>query len=197
MTSADNSTAASTDDVVLSVRNLTVAFDTPDGVVRAVNDVSFDVRAGRTLGIVGESGSGKSVTAGSIMRLNNSATATTTGQVLVGGIDVLSASDADVRRIRGREVAMVFQDPLSALNPDYTVGDQIAEAYRAHHPNAGKAEVRQIVLDMLQRVGIPNPGKRIDEYPHQFSGGMRQRIVVAIALVNSPRILIADEPTTA
>lgn len=197
MSVEEKSPAVSSDDLVLSVRNLTVAFDTPDGVVRAVNDVSFDVRAGQTLGIVGESGSGKSVTAGSIMRLNNSATATTTGQVLVGGMDVLSASDADVRRIRGREVAMVFQDPLSALNPYYTVGDQIAEAYRAHHPKAGKAEVRQIVLDMLQRVGIPNPTKRIDEYPHQFSGGMRQRIVVAIALVNSPRILIADEPTTA
>lgn len=197
MTSADNSTAASTDDVVLSVRNLTVAFDTPDGVVHAVNDVSFDVRAGQTLGIVGESGSGKSVTAGSIMRLNNSATATTTGQVLVGGIDVLAASDAEVRRIRGREVAMVFQDPLSALNPYYTVGHQIAEAYRAHHPDATKSEARRIVLDMLHRVGIPNPAKRIDEYPHQFSGGMRQRIVVAIALVNSPRVLIADEPTTA
>ena len=184
-------------DVVLSVRNLTVSFTTPDGVVRAVNDVSFDVHEGQTLGIVGESGSGKSVTAGSIMRLNNSASAVTTGQVLIGGIDVLSASDAEVRQVRGRDVAMVFQDPLSALNPYYTVGDQIAEAYRAHHPGASKAEVREIVLDILSRVGIPNPAKRIDEYPHQFSGGMRQRIVIAIALVNSPKVLIADEPTTA
>jgi len=182
---------------VLSVRNLTVSFSTPDGVVRAVNDVSFDLEAGETLGIVGESGSGKSVTAASLLRLNNSITATTTGNVFIDGIDVLNCSEEEARSIRGKDVAMVFQDPLSALNPYYTVGRQIAEAYEVHHPNASKLEVHQVVLDMLRKVGIPNPEKRYHEYPHQFSGGMRQRVVIAIALVNKPKILIADEPTTA
>jgi peptide/nickel transport system ATP-binding protein len=182
---------------LLSVQGLSVSFDTPDGVVHAVNDVSFDLRAGQTLGIVGESGSGKSVTASSILRLNNSTTSTTTGQVFVDGVDILGMSDDDMRAVRGQDVAMVFQDPLSALNPYYTVGDQIAEAYQVHHPKATQAEVRERVLAMLEKVGIPNPSKRIDEYPHQFSGGMRQRIVIAIALINSPKILIADEPTTA
>jgi peptide/nickel transport system ATP-binding protein len=184
-------------DAILSVRNLTVGFDTPDGLVHAVNDVSFDVHAGETVCIVGESGSGKSVTASSILRLNNSITATTSGNVFVDGVDVLNCSDEDVRKIRGSEVAMVFQDPLSALNPYYTVGRQIAEAYEVHHPDASRDEVQTVVLDMLKKVGIPNPEKRYDEYPHQFSGGMRQRIVIAIALVNKPKILIADEPTTA
>lgn len=182
---------------ILSVRHLSVSFKTPDGVVQAVSDVSFDVRAGETLGIVGESGSGKSVTAGSIMKLNNSITATTTGQIFVDGVDVLAADEAVVRSIRGQQVAMVFQDPLSALNPYYTVGRQIEEAYEVHHPKATREEKRAKALEMLVKVGIPNPQKRIDEYPHQFSGGMRQRIVIAIALVNNPRILIADEPTTA
>lgn len=182
---------------ILSVRNLCVSFTTPDGVVHAVNDVSFDVKAGQTLGIVGESGSGKSVTAGSIMRLNNSITAETSGSVVIDGVDILNCSEEQARAIRGSEVAMVFQDPLSALNPYYTVGYQIAEAYEVHHPNATKSETRKVVLDMLTKVGIPNPEKRYDEYPHQFSGGMRQRIVIAIALVNKPKILIADEPTTA
>lgn len=182
---------------LLSVRNLTVSFTTPDGVVHAVNDVSFDLRPGQTLGIVGESGSGKSVTASSIMKLNNSSTADTTGVVEIEGFDILAADEAHARRVRGRDVAMVFQDPLSALNPYYTVGAQIAEAYLVHHPEASKEETREIVLQMLRKVGIPKPEKRIDEYPHQFSGGMRQRIVIAIALINRPKILIADEPTTA
>ena len=182
---------------LLSVRDLRVSFDTPDGIVRAVNDVSFDIRAGETLGIVGESGSGKSVTASSILRLNSSVTATTTGTILFDGRDVLSVDEADMRKIRGQDIAMVFQDPLSALNPFYTVGEQIAEAYLVHHPDASKEDVRARVLAMLEKVGIPNPTKRIDEYPHEFSGGMRQRIVIAIALINSPRLLIADEPTTA
>ncbi len=172
-------------------------FNTPDGVVHAVNDMSFDVCAGETLGIVGESGSGKSVTASSILRLNNSNTTTTTGQIFVGGVDVLSADEDTVRSIRGKEAAMVFQDPMSALNPFYTVGSQIGEAYAVHHPKASKKEVREVALEMLFKVGIPSPVKRVDEFPHQFSGGMRQRIVIAIALVNNPKILIADEPTTA
>lgn len=182
---------------LLSVQNLTVSFETPDGVVRAVNDVSFDIGTGETLGIVGESGSGKSVTASSILRLNSSVTATTGGQIFFDGSEVLSMSEDEMRALRGRDIAMVFQDPLSALNPFYTVGDQIAEAFLVHHPDSPKSEVRRRVLEMLEKVGIPNPSKRIDEYPHQFSGGMRQRIVIAIALINSPRLLIADEPTTA
>ena len=186
-----------TPDVVLSVRNLSVVFHTPDGDVVAVNDVSFDLRSGETLGIVGESGSGKSVTASSTLRLNNSSTASTTGSIFVSGVDVLSADESEVRRIRGSEVAMIFQDPLSALNPYYTVGKQIAEAYLVHHPDASKADARIVTLEMLRKVGIPNPEKRIDEFPHQFSGGMRQRIVIAIALINNPKVLIADEPTTA
>lgn len=182
---------------LLSVENLHVSFATPDGVVRAVTDVSFEIKTGETLGIVGESGSGKSVTASSILRLNNSVTASTTGRVLFNGSDVLTVDESEMRRIRGQDIAMVFQDPLSALNPFYTVGDQIAEAYLVHHPKTTKSDVRSRVLDMLEKVGIPNPSKRIDEYPHEFSGGMRQRIVIAIALINSPRLLIADEPTTA
>ena len=182
---------------LLSVENLNVSFATPDGVVRAVTDVSFHIKTGETLGIVGESGSGKSVTASSILRLNNSVTATTSGRVLFDGNDVLTVDESEMRRIRGQDVAMVFQDPLSALNPFYTVGEQIAEAYLVHHPKATKSDVRSRVLEMLEKVGIPNPSKRIDEYPHEFSGGMRQRIVIAIALINSPRLLIADEPTTA
>ena len=184
-------------DIVLSVQNLSVSFATPDGVVRAVTDLSFDLHRGETLSIVGESGSGKSVTAASIMRLNNSGTATTTGKVLLNGVDILSADESDVRSMRGRDVAMVFQDPMSALNPYYTVGAQIDEAYLVHHPKASKAEARAITLNMLHRVGIPNPDARVNEYPHQFSGGMRQRIVIAIALINNPIVLIADEPTTA
>ncbi|MSZ16039.1 MAG: ATP-binding cassette domain-containing protein [Actinobacteria bacterium] len=182
---------------LLAVKDLSVSFTTPDGVVHAVNDVSFELFAGKTLGIVGESGSGKSVTASSLMRLNNSVTSTTTGSVELDGRDLLSVDEPTMRSIRGQDIAMVFQDPLSALNPYYTVGDQIAEAYVIHHPTESKKDIRLRVLDMLTKVGIPNPAKRIDEYPHQFSGGMRQRIVIAIALINSPRILIADEPTTA
>jgi peptide/nickel transport system ATP-binding protein len=184
-------------EIVLAVKNLSVVFHTPDGDVAAVSDVSFDLRSGETLGIVGESGSGKSVAASSIMRLNNSITASTTGSILVSGVDILKADETEVRRVRGSEVAMIFQDPLSALNPYYTVGKQIAEAYLVHHPEVSKSDARAITLEMLKKVGIPNPEKRIDEYPHQFSGGMRQRIVIAIALINNPKVLIADEPTTA
>ena len=184
-------------EVLLSVKNLSVVFHTPDGDVAAVSDVSFDLRSGETLGIVGESGSGKSVTASSIMRLNNSVTASTSGSILISGVDILTADESEVRRVRGSEVAMIFQDPLSALNPYYTVGKQIAEAYLVHHPHVAKSEARAVTLEMLKKVGIPNPEKRIDEFPHQFSGGMRQRIVIAIALINNPKVLIADEPTTA
>lgn len=182
---------------LLTVANLNVEFSTPDGVVHAVNDVSFSVEAGKTLGIVGESGSGKSVTASSILKLNSGVTAKTQGAILFNGRDVLGADDKAIRSIRGSEIAMIFQDPLSALNPYYTIGNQIIEAYRVHHRDVKKSAARKIALDMLHRVGIPKPEARIDEYPHQFSGGMRQRIVIATALINSPKLLIADEPTTA
>jgi len=182
---------------LLVVDDLRVSFATPDGVVKAVDGVSFTLERGRTLGIVGESGSGKSVTASTIMGLTNSATASIEGSIRLGGNEIRGASDENVRRMRGRDMAMVFQDPMSALNPYYTVGRQIAEAYKVHHPTAKKAELREVALSMMQKVGIPNPIGRADEYPHQFSGGMRQRIVIAIALVNNPSLLIADEPTTA
>lgn len=184
-------------DALLSVRDLHVTFGTGEGDVLAVQGVSFDVRAGETVAIVGESGSGKSVTANSLMRLNFGADVRVSGQILLEGRDVLAMTEEEARGVRGRDVAMIFQDPLTALNPFYTVGHQIAEAYEIHHPGTSKKELREIALESLNKVGIPEPGKRIDQYPHEFSGGMRQRIVIAIALVNSPKLLIADEPTTA
>lgn len=182
---------------LLSVQDLRVTFGTADGDVHAVKGVSFDVAAGETVAVVGESGSGKSVTANSLLRLNFGADVRTSGRILLEGRDVLAMSDDEVRAVRGRDVAMIFQDPLTALNPFYTVGRQIAEAYEVHHPGTSKKDLREIALDSLRKVGIPEPTKRVDQYPHEFSGGMRQRIVIAIALVNSPKILIADEPTTA
>jgi peptide/nickel transport system ATP-binding protein len=182
---------------LLSVRDLRVTFGTRDGDVCAVQGVSFDVREGETIAIVGESGSGKSVTANSLMRLNFGSDVRIEGQILLNGRDILVMSEEEVRQLRGNEMAMIFQDPLTALNPFYTIGNQIGEAYSIHHPNTSKRELREIALQSLHKVGIPEPGKRIDQYPHEFSGGMRQRIVIAIALVNSPKLLIADEPTTA
>ncbi|QLQ37718.1 ABC transporter ATP-binding protein [Micromonospora robiginosa] len=181
----------------LQVSDLRVRFDTEDGVVKAVDGVSFAVERGRTLGIVGESGSGKSVTSLAILGLHHSKRASITGEISVGGRQLVGLPEEEVRRLRGRDMAMIFQDPLSALHPYYTVGRQIAEAYRVHHPKAGKREARSRAVDMLQRVGIPQPAKRFEQYPHEFSGGMRQRAMIAMALVNDPDLLIADEPTTA
>ena len=181
----------------LRVNDLRVRFDTEDGVVRAVDGVSFAVERGRTLGIVGESGSGKSVTSLAILGLHSAKRATITGEIFVGGRQLVGLPEEEVRRLRGQDMAMIFQDPLSALHPYYTVGRQIAEAYRVHHPRAGKREARKRAVDMLGRVGIPQPAKRYDQYPHEFSGGMRQRAMIAMALVNDPDLLIADEPTTA
>jgi len=183
-------------DVLLSVRDLRVRFPTEDGVVKAVDGLSFDLRQGETLGIVGESGSGKSVTSQAIMGLYRGTRAEISGLISFDGVDLLGLGDEELRRRRGKDVAMVFQDPLSALHPYYTVGNQIVEAYLVHH-DASKAAARQRTVDMLDRVGIPNPAKRIDQYPHEFSGGMRQRAMIAMALVNDPRLIIADEPTTA
>lgn len=181
----------------LRVQDLRVSFDTPDGLVRAVDGVSFTVDRGRTLGIVGESGSGKSVTSLAVLGLHDPRRSTVSGAIQVGGREMVDRSEEEIRRLRGRDVAMIFQDPLSALHPYYSVGRQIAEAYRIHHPGAGRREARRRTVEMLDRVGIPQPDRRVDQYPHEFSGGMRQRVMIAMALVNDPDLLIADEPTTA
>ena len=182
--------------VLLEVRGLTVRFPTPDGVVQAVSDVSFTLSRGETLGIVGESGSGKSVSNLAIMGLLNRQRTLIAGEVLLTGRDLLGISTAELRKIRGKEIAMVFQDPFACLHPMYRVGDQIAEAVRAHADVSKDAAFKQAV-EMLARVGLPNAKERARDYPHQFSGGMRQRAMIAMALVNNPSILIADEPTTA
>jgi len=157
--------------VLLSVRDLRVRFPTEDGLVKAVDGLSFDLRQGETLGIVGESGSGKSVTSQAIMGLYRGTRAEISGLISFDGVDLLGLGDEELRRRRGKDVAMVFQDPLSALHPYYTVGNQVVEAYLVHH-DTSKAAARQRAIDMLDRVGIPNPAKRIDQYPHEFSGGM-------------------------
>jgi peptide/nickel transport system ATP-binding protein len=180
----------------LSVRDLRIHFDTDDGLVKSVDGISFDLPRGRTLGIVGESGSGKSVTSLGIMGLHRTARARISGEVWLDGEELVGAPPDAVRRLRGRKMAMIFQDPLSAMHPYYSVGNQIVEAYRVHHA-VGKKEAAQRAMDMLDRVGIPEPRKRFRDYPHQFSGGMRQRAMIAMALVNNPELLIADEPTTA
>ncbi|MFF7794253.1 oligopeptide/dipeptide ABC transporter ATP-binding protein [Streptomyces sp. NPDC007991] len=192
----DTVAPSSDDDVFLSVRDLRVHFDTDDGLVKSVDGVSFDVRKGKTLGIVGESGSGKSVTSLGVMGLHRSARAHVSGEVWLDGQELIAADPDDVRRLRGRKMAMIFQDPLSAMHPYYSVGHQIVEAYRVHN-DVSKKVARQRAIEMLDRVGIPEPAKRVDGYPHEFSGGMRQRAMIAMALVNNPELLIADEPTTA
>ena len=188
--------ASAAADALLSVRELRVHFPTEDGVVKAVDDLSFDLGAGKTLGIVGESGSGKSVTSQAIMGLHRGTRAKVGGQILFDGVDLLTISDEELRHRRGHDVAMVFQDPLSALHPYYTVGNQLVEAYTVHNKVSKKA-ARSRVIDMLERVGIPSPQARFSNYPHEFSGGMRQRAMIAMALMNDPRLIIADEPTTA
>ena len=180
----------------VELRNLRIHFPTDDGVVKAVNELSFSLDRGRTLGIVGESGSGKSVTSLGILGLHNRRNARVSGEIWLDGEEIVGASPEAVRRLRGKKMAMIFQDPLSAMHPYYTVGAQIVEAYRVHH-RVGKAVARRHAIDMLGRVGIPQPAKRVDDYPHQFSGGMRQRAMIAMALSCDPDLLIADEPTTA
>jgi peptide/nickel transport system ATP-binding protein len=183
-------------DPFLVVEDLTVRFPTADGLVQAVTDLSYSVRQGKTLGIVGESGSGKSVSSLAVMGLHDAKRTQMSGSIRVGGKEVLGLSNDKMRRVRGRDVAMIFQDPLTALHPFYKVGAQISEAYRAHH-DVSKAKAREKSIEMLDRVGIPQARTRVDDYPHQFSGGMRQRAMIAMALVNDPALLIADEPTTA
>jgi peptide/nickel transport system ATP-binding protein len=179
---------------LLEVRDLRVHFDTDDGVVKAVDGVNFSLDRGQTLGIVGESGSGKSVTNMAIMGLARGGRIS--GEVLFEGRDLLKLHNNELREIRGKKIAMIFQDPLSSLHPYYKVGSQIAEMVLAHE-KVSKKEARDRAIDLLRLVGIPKPERRVDDYPHQFSGGMRQRAMIAMALALDPAVLIADEPTTA
>jgi peptide/nickel transport system ATP-binding protein len=180
---------------LLDVKGLTVRFPTTDGVVQAVTDVSFTLHRGETLGIVGESGSGKSVSNLAIMGLLNRARAKITGEIVFRDRNLLDLDRGELRKIRGKDIAMVFQDPFACLHPLYRVGNQIAEAARAH--GIPKQAANERAVELLDRVGIPNAKSRARDYPHQFSGGMRQRAMIAMALVHNPAILIADEPTTA
>ena len=180
----------------LEVTDLAVHFPTEDGLVKSVDGVSFGIEPGQTLAIVGESGSGKSVTMQAVMGLHRNSRARMTGQVWLDGVELLGASDQAVRAARGSTMAMIFQDPLSALHPYYSIGNQIVEGYLVHN-KVGKKQARKRAIEMLDRVGIPNAARRVDQYPHEFSGGMRQRAMIAMALINNPKLLIADEPTTA
>ncbi len=180
----------------LSVRDLYVQFATEDGTVKAVDGLSFDLERGKTLGIVGESGSGKSVTNLAVLGLHNPRNTTITGEITLDGQELLGASQRTLEKLRGNKMSMIFQDSLTALSPYYTVGRQIAEPFRKH-TGASRKEARDRAVEMLRRVGIPQPQTRVDDFPHQFSGGMRQRAMIALALVCDPELLIADEPTTA
>ncbi|AKI97163.1 ABC transporter ATP-binding protein [Kosmotoga pacifica] len=181
---------------LLEVKGLKTYFYTEDGIVKAVDGVSFEVYSGETLGIVGESGCGKSVTSLSIMRLLDEKGEIAGGEIIFDGKDILSLSEEEMRKMRGNEMAMIFQEPMTALNPVYTVGDQIMEAILLHQ-DVDRDTARKMAIDMLKKVGIPEPEKRVDEYPHELSGGMRQRAMIAMSLSCNPKLLFADEPTTA
>src|ERR671936_638453 len=181
---------------LLEVRDLKTHFRTDDGIVKAVDGVTFNVEKGQTLGIVGESGSGKSVTCLTIMGLNAKRNTISSGEAIFKGENLLTMGASRLRDIRGNDIAMIFQDPMTSLNPVYRIGVQLVEAIRLHQ-DVTKAQARKRALELLKAVGIPRAERRIDDYPHQFSGGMRQRVMIAMALVNDPDLLIADEPTTA
>ena len=180
----------------LEVRDLRVSFPTDDGVVKSVDGLSFSLERGKTLGIVGESGSGKSVTSLSIMGLHKPGSVELSGEIWLDGENLVTAGADRVRKLRGQKMAMIFQDPLSSMHPFYSIGHQIIEAFRIHN-DVSKQQARKRAIELLDRVGIPQPNKRVDDYPHQFSGGMRQRAMIAMALSCTPELLIADEPTTA
>jgi dipeptide transport system ATP-binding protein len=193
MTTATSSAKVITEEM-LEVRDLSVSFETRRGLVNVIEGLSFTVHAGRTLGIVGESGSGKSVTSLAIMGLLPPTARVTSGQILFGGRDLLKVSEAELQAIRGSRLAMIFQDPMTSLNPSFTVGYQLKEAMRVH---GLKGDLGLLAIDMLKAVGIPDPEMRLGSYPHQLSGGMSQRVMIAMAIACSPELLIADEPTTA
>jgi peptide/nickel transport system ATP-binding protein len=184
------------EEAYLQVENLQVQFPTADGMVKAVQGLSYSLPLRRTLAIVGESGSGKSVSSMAVMGLHDTKTARISGSIKVGGTEIVGMAPPDLQKYRGADAAMIFQDPQSSLHPYFTIGNQIIESYRAHN-NVSKRKAKARAIEMLGRVGIPNPTRRIDNYPHEFSGGMRQRAMIAMALVNDPKLLIADEPTTA
>jgi peptide/nickel transport system ATP-binding protein len=181
---------------MLDVRDLHIHFATDDGLVKAVDGISFCLERGRTLGIVGESGSGKSVSSLGILGLYHRGNSRMSGKIYLDGEELVAAPQSRVRELRGNKMAMIFQDPLSSLHPYYTVGNQIAEAYLIHN-HVGRKAAKEHAVEMLRRVGIPNPQTRVDDFPHQFSGGMRQRAMIAMSLSCNPELLIADEPTTA
>jgi oligopeptide/dipeptide ABC transporter ATP-binding protein len=185
-------------DPILSIRDLTVEFETDDGIVKAVTGVSYDLDPGETLGIVGESGSGKSVSVLTMLGLIPQPPGRIVrGQALYDGRDLLKLPKKQLRDIRGGDVAMIFQDPMTSLNPVFTIGDQIGEAIRTHNPDVGDKAALRRTIELLELVGVPSAERRVAQYPHEFSGGMRQRAMIAMAIANEPRILIADEPTTA
>ncbi len=185
-----------TEEALLRVENLRVEFPTEDGIVHAVDGITYEVHRGRTLGIVGESGSGKTVSSLTTLGLTRGQGANVSGRILFDGRDLVGLSEGELRSIRGNDIAMIFQDPLSSMHPFFKVGAQLIEAVRAHQ-DVSRAKARERAVELLGLVGIPDPSRRVDEYPHEFSGGMRQRAMIAMALANEPRLLIADEPTTA
>lgn len=201
-TEAPGAAAASTDSSpgkvtpILDVRGLSISFRGRDGVTHVTRDVSFSVAPGERVGVVGESGCGKSVTGLSLLRLLPERTAIIEGQILFNGQDLMAMKPRDIRAIRGRDISMIFQEPMTALDPVFTVGQQLVETLRTHFPIPAK-EARERAIQALKDVGIPSPEQRVDEYPHQFSGGMRQRVMIAMALICKPKLIIADEPTTA
>lgn len=184
-------------ETLLNIKNLRTWFKTPEGIVKSVNGVSFHIDRGETLALVGESGCGKTVTTLSLMKLLGKNSIITADEMTLNGRDIRNISKDEVRKIRGREISMIFQEPMTSLNPVYRIERQIGEMIRVHNPELSKADIHQRSVDILRKVGVPNPEERLKVYPHQLSGGLRQRVMIAIALASNPSMVIADEPTTA